>query len=158
MRRKIDDLFEEINYLLVIRTAKLLDCEQHLIGQEGMVAQLGLPTWEHICKNPNGLTSVWWLGSLLDPPTWPVTRIWKGRRIVSNKEIARMQLIRYTRSEKGYKAQNYIKEHMEVDIRYSHTFLGRTGGFSRHCAGYLVPKTSTSNSPLLTKFWSGNRD
>ena len=27
-----------------------------------------------------------------------------------------MQLIRYTRSEKGYKAQNYIKEHMEVDI------------------------------------------
>ena len=69
MRSKIDDLFEEINYLLVIRTAKLLDCEQHLIGQEGMVAQLGLPTWEHICKNPNGLTSVWWLGSLLDPPT-----------------------------------------------------------------------------------------
>ena len=46
---------------------------------------------------------------------------------------------------------------MEVNIRYSHTFLGRTGGFSRHCAGYLVPKTSTSNSPLLTKFWSGNR-
>ena len=43
MRRKIDDLFEEINYLLVIRTAKLLDCEQHLIGQEGMVAQLCLP-------------------------------------------------------------------------------------------------------------------
>ena len=39
MRRKIDDLFEEINYLLVICTAKLLDCEQHLIGQEGMVAQ-----------------------------------------------------------------------------------------------------------------------
>ena len=69
MRRKIDDLFEEINYLLVIRTAKQLGCEQHLIGQEGMVAQLGPPTWEQICKNPNGLTSVWWLGSLLDPPT-----------------------------------------------------------------------------------------
>ena len=69
MLRKINDLFEEINYLLVIRTAKLLDYEQHLIGQEGMVAQLGLPTWEHIYKNPNGLTSVWWLGSLLDPPT-----------------------------------------------------------------------------------------
>ena len=39
MRREIDDLFEEINYLLVIRTAKLLDCEQRLIGQKGMVAQ-----------------------------------------------------------------------------------------------------------------------
>ena len=65
MHRKIDYLFQEINYLLVSRTAKLLDCEQHLIGQEGMVAHLKSPTWEH----PNGLTSVWWLGSLLDPPT-----------------------------------------------------------------------------------------
>ena len=33
------------------------------------------------------------------------------------------------------------------------TFLGRTGGFRRHCAGYRVPKTSTSKSPDLTKFW-----
>ena len=69
MHHKIDYLFEEINYLLVFRTAKLLDCEQHLIGQEGMVAHLESPTWEHISKHPNGLTSVWWLGSLLDPLT-----------------------------------------------------------------------------------------